>query len=112
MDEKRLEKLPRRRLVKLNQKERVSVTNSIETYYCNQEYPFTINDVREHLKNTEDVDYPYQLIRGIVRNNLNLTYKRTLSRPISAEMNRVRLLRKLFSIQTIQEIHPKFLIAN
>ena len=43
---------------------------------------------------------------------MNLTNKRTLSRPICAEMGRVRLVRKLFSIQTIQEIHPKILITN
>ena len=50
MNDKSLEKLPRRRLSKINQKERVSIINSIEKYYCDQEYPFTINDVREHLK--------------------------------------------------------------
>ena len=60
------------------------------------------------IKNNKDIDYSYQLIREIIKLNLNLTYKRTLSRPICAEMGIVRLLRKLFSIQTIQVFIQRF----
>ena len=112
MNDKSLEKLTRRRLSKINQKERVSVINSIEKYYCDQEYPFTINYIKKHLKNTEYIDYSSQLILEIIKDNLNLTYKRTLLRPICAEMGRVKFLRKLISIKTIQEIHPLILIEN
>ena len=112
MDERILEKLPRRRLAKVNQKELTFIIESIEEYYWKQEYPFTINDVLEHLKETNGIDYPYQLIQRIIKDNIRLTYKRVLSRPITADIPRVKLQRKLFSIQTIQAINSKILIAN
>ena len=112
MYEKILEKLPRRRLAKVNQNELTFIIESIEEYYWKQEYPFTINDVLELLKETNGIDYPCQLIQRIIKDNIRLTYKKVLSRPITADIPRVKLQRKLFSIQTIQAINLKILIAN
>ena len=107
MDERILEKLPRRRLVKVNQKELILIIESIEEYYWKQEYPFTINDVLEYLKETNGIDYPFQLIQRIIKDSTKLKYKRVLSRSIIADILRIKLQRKLFQFKQY-----KLLIQN
>ena len=44
--------------------------------------------------------------------DLRLSYKRCLSRPKIADINKIKLWRKLFSLKFLSEINPKSLIAN
>ena len=111
-DDMSLWKLPRRRFVKVHQKERSLIKDAIEKYYWEQLHPFTINDILKHLKQENNIDCPYKLIRKIVKDNVKLSYKRSLSRPIIANIKRVKILRCLFSIQISQEIKSDVLIIN
>ena len=97
-DDMSLWKLPRRRFVKVHQKERSLIKDAIEKYYWEQLHPFTINDILKHLKQENNIDCPYQLIRKIVKDDVKLSYKRSLSRPIIANIERVKIFRCLFSI--------------
>ena len=68
-------KLPRRRFVKVHQKERSLIKDAIEKYYWEQLHSFTINDILKHLKQENNIDCPYQLIRKIVKDDVKLSYK-------------------------------------
>ena len=67
------------------------IKESIEEYYWKQEYPFTINDLLRHPKETNGIYYPYQLIQRFIKDNIKIKYKRVLSRTISADIPRVKL---------------------
>ena len=107
-----IENLPKRKFLKFNQKDETIIKDAIEKYCWSQEYPFTIYDIQQHLKETNNINCSYQAIRKILKSDLKFSYKRCLSRPVIADLNKVKLLRKLFSVQISKELNPAILIAN
>ena len=104
--------LPRRNIVKMNDKVKFEVKEAIEKFYWDQKFPFTVKDVQSYLLKRNKISISYNSVNKIMKNNWNLSFKKVLSRPIIADMNKVRLMRKLFSIKIRSELNPQTLIIN
>ena len=107
-----LEELPRRNFSKLNQREATLVKDAIEEYYLDQDLTITIKDIQKSIESKENISCSYQQVRKIMIEDSRLSYKRCLSRPIIVNMNKVKLMRKLFSLQITQELNSDSLLVN
>ena len=86
--------------------------NFIKSYYEDWDHPFWIKDVQSALNEELKNEYPYQLIRHIMKNDLMLSFKRWASRSNIFDHDKVFLLRKLFWIKFAQELNSDILLAN
>ena len=111
-DDTNLWKLPRKRFAKVHQKERLLIKDAIEKYYLEQLRPFTIYDIWKHLKQENNIDCNFQLILKIVKDDVKLSYKRSLSRLIIANIERVKILKCFFFNTNVSDIKSKVLIIS
>ena len=86
--------------------------NEIWLFIKNCEYSFTTNDVTQHVNLKLNTNYPVKLIRTIMKNELNLSYKKVKSRPNSIDLNKVESARILFSIKFAQIVNSNTLVLN
>ena len=107
-----IHRLPRRNIVKINDKVKAEAKDEVEKYYIDQEFPFTVRDVQNYLMKHKKINISYKEKNIILKNDWNLTFKRVQSRQNITDMNKVRLMRKLFSIKISNELNAKTLVIN
>ena len=102
----------KRKFSKINIKEQKKVVKHIEKYCEACEDPFWIKDVQNSLKENFSTDYPYQLIRDIMKKDMRLSFKRVSSRPMIFDYNKIKILRTIFWIDFSQDLNENTLVAN
>ena len=102
-----IQRLPRGNIVKINDKVKAEEKDEVEKYYIDQEFPFTVRDVQNYLMKHKKINISYKETNKIMKHDWNLTFKRVQSRQNITDMNKVRLMRKLFSIKISNELNVK-----
>ena len=69
---------------------------AIKKYYEEIESEFTSSDVQKHLFEHLNISCSLILIRDMVRNDLNLSFKKCATRPNNVNLNRVKKLRSMY----------------
>ena len=59
-----------------------------------------------------DTTYSVKFIRGFMKKKVNLSYKEVKSRPISINMNKIKMIRNLFAVKFTQFISKDTLLIN
>ena len=88
------------------------IEEAIEKYYWEQENPFTVRDIQDSLKFNKNISCSYHQIRKIIKDNLKLSYKRCNSRPTSIDMDKIKLMIMMFSIDITQELDRECLFIS
>ena len=57
-------------------------------------------------------NYNSNIIRHLMKTELNLSYKRVQPRPNSICLNRIKAIRQLFIVKFLQEVSIDYLIIN
>ena len=68
----------------------------IKKYYEEIESEFTISEVQKHLFEHFNISYYLRLIRDIMKNDLNLSFKKYAKRLNNVNLNRVKTLRSMY----------------
>ena len=103
---------PRRNFKTVDAKSKEMIENKITTFYDKWSSPFTSKDVQKHLIENTSVVLPLNKLVQMMKDDLNFTYKRCISRPNNIDLERVKALRCLFSANFIDNLKPDILIWN
>ena len=103
---------PLRNFQNVNSKSSEIIEQEIVRFYNKTKTPFISKDVQKHLSENLNNVPPLNKIVNIMRNDLKLTYKRCLSRPNSIDLERIKLLRFLFSVNFVSYLNQNTLIWN
>ena len=69
-----IQRLPRRNIVKINDKVKAEAKDEVEKYYIEQEFPFTVRDIQNYLMKLKKINISYKEIKKIMKNDWNLTF--------------------------------------
>ena len=98
--------------MKLHHLEIQWLKREIKFYSKNCEFPFPVGDVKQYFDDTNDQNNLYGVIRNIMINELNMSFKLCKSRPSTFKITKIKALRKLFCAYFIQRLEPSTLIIN
>ena len=85
---------------------------AIKKYYEEIESEFTSSDVQKHLFEHLNISCSLRLIRDIMKNDLNLSFKKCATRPNNVNLNRVKTLRSMYWIQFSELLQNNTLVIN
>ena len=103
---------PARSPLRLYCEEYQEVKRGIKFYNKNWEFPYTVKDVKEYIDDTNEADYPSRIIRNVMINDLNLSFKQCKSRPMTFNVSKIKAARKLFWAHFVGKLGPSTLIIN
>ena len=86
--------------------------NFIDEYVDSHQTPWTVKDIRDYLYEKTKKIYPLHIVRRIMINNLQLSFKKISSRPITYHDEVLKEARILFSIRYSQLPSHKTLLIN
>ena len=109
---KNLDQIQIKRFSKVDAKTREKLTELINNFIQTWNYPYWVKDVQDYISKEVKIEYPLQQIREIMKNWAKLSYKKCSSRPISVNLDKINLLRKIFWIDFTEKIDNNTLIAN
>ena len=72
----------------------------------------TAKEITNKVNDELNTSYSANIIRSIMKNDANLSFKRVKSRPNSIDLNRINSIRNLFSIKFAKIVTEKTLIIN
>ena len=104
--------LPLRRYDKISEFQRNSIKQNIMQYYIEVESEFNSVDVQKYLFEKWDIICSLKVIRDIMKNDLNFSYKKCWSRSNIVDFDKVKALRILFSARLSIQLKEKILIWN
>ena len=81
-------------------------------YNKNWEFPYTVKDVKQNVDDSMDENFPGKIIWKLMKNNLNLSFKKWKSRPSNFNLSRAKAIRKLFWAHFANKLGPSTLIIN
>ena len=88
------------------------IRREIKFYNKNCEFPYTVGDVKQYLDDTNNKDNPPAIIRKVMINDMNLSFKLCKSRPLIFNIAKVKAARKLFWVYFTKRLEPSTLIIN
>ena len=97
---------------KLYLSQRSNIIEIIKQYYEEMLTEFTSSDIQKHLLDKYQIVWSLRQIRNIMKNDLNLTYKKWASRPNNVDLNRVKALRLMFWVEFSKALKSETLILN
>jgi transposase len=89
-----------------------AVVQCVEEFCKSRTTPITSTDIRVHLHERLNVDLPPHCILKILKSKLNLSWKRSSSRPQSLDFEKVEMLKSYFSVKFLKWIDHLELLAN
>ena len=107
-----ISKGPVRPSLKLHDHELHKLKREIKFYSKNWVFPFTIGDVKQYLDDTNNQDNPYVVIRKVMINDLNMSFKLCKSRSSTFNITKIKASHKLFRAYFAQRLEPSTLIIN
>ena len=102
----------RRNVYKLTMREKQRFADIINEYLVTHSDSWTVDDIQNYAKIKHDVKYPKHIVRNIMINDANLSYKKVSSRPRNHCTDTIREARTLFVIRFAQLLHSDTLILN
>ena len=103
---------PLRNYEKPTTDEQMRIVDAIKQYYKESETDFTSADIQKHLLEKLDIAWSLRMIRKIMKSDLNLTFKKCLTRPNNVDLSRVKVLRSMFWVDFWGLLKYKTLILN
>ena len=84
----------------------------IKNFISDASYAFNSSEITNHINTKIQKNYKSSWIRSIMKNKLNLTYKRIKPRPNSINFDKVKACRQLFAIKFSQLLSKNSLVIN
>ena len=103
---------PRRPPLKIYGEEYRGIKREVKFYNKNWEFPYTVKDVKQYVDDSMDASFPGKIIRKVMKNDLNLNFKKWKSRPSNFSLTRAKAIRKLFCTHFVNKLGPSTLIIN
>ena len=107
-----LEFIPFRKLEHISDSKANFIKLKIWEYFQNSEFQITAPDIQKYLLENFELKWSLNLILTIMKEDLNLSFQRCLSRPNTINLDRVQALRWMFAIKFIEELNSNTLIWN
>ena len=104
--------LKRRKINGIHGAKKRIIVDLIKAYIQNCSHTITVQEVTEFVNQELRSDYDSNFIRKVMKTLGNLSCKRVKSRPSNIEMNRIKLIRKLFALKFAKMISSEVLVAN
>ena len=101
-----------RDIFKFKKYEKEKLVNCIKEYLKYQKSHFNAEDVSKFVDLKLSNKYPIYMIRNIMKQQLNLSYKRINSRPLNVDFERLLLSRIIFSMHISKIINDDILLIN
>ena len=92
--------------------QRNQIVFAIKKYYEETENEFTSSDIQKYLFKDFKISWSLRLIRDIMKNDLELSYKKCATRPNNVDLNRVKTLRSMYWIQFTEALQNNTLVIN
>ena len=67
-------------------------------FHCNTIQPFITNDVKSAIQNKYKVNLPAHIIRDKMKELLNLSYKKSKSKPFTVSASKMDIIKSLFAV--------------
>ena len=93
-------------------KEKIMLIDEIKDFISSIDSTFNRNHVTNHINLKFNKNYQSNLIRQIMKIELNLTYKRVKPRPNNVDFNKINESRQLFAIKFSKLIKISSLVIN
>ena len=103
---------PTRNYTKILTYNKENLIKWIKEYINSTNYPFNAVELTEIANEKLRTNYSVNLIRKILKFDLNMSFKRVMPRPNSIDLNRVKVVRQKFVEKFLQEVTIKSLIIN
>ena len=97
---------------KLFGKDKDNLMKEIKNFISDASYAFNSSEITNHINTKIQKNYNSSWIRFIMKNKLNLTYKRIKPRPNSINFDKVKACRQLFAIKFSQLLSKNSLVIN
>ena len=107
-----LEKWDKKNITKLSCGKRETVVKLINKCIRNFKSELTAKEIANKVNDELNTSYSVNIIRSIMKNDANLSFKRVKSRPNSIDLNRINSIRNLFSINFAKIVTEKTLLIN
>ena len=88
------------------------IKREVKFYNKNWEFPYKVKDVKQYVDDSMDANFHGKIIRKVMKNDLNLSFKKWKSRPSSFSLSRAKAIRKLFCAHFVNKLGPSILIIN
>ena len=102
----------RRKFNRINNEDLQLIWGLITNFTKEKKIPYTIGNAQEYVKENSNFSIPYYKIRRVMKDWLNMTYKRVNPRPRQFENTITFLSRTLFWLKFIQLLSDFTLIVN
>ena len=106
------DKVPHRKIEQMQENQMKLIKEIIMKYYMKIETEFVAADVQKHLFENYDIIWYLKTTIKIMKHDLNLTFKRWISRPNSIDFNKTAALRWMFAIKFTKKLKSSQLICN
>ena len=86
--------------------------NLIKNFYQSKHTSTTAKEITAYINKTLKINYEVNFIRKFMKQQANLSYKRIKPRPNKINLERVKIIRKLFAYKFTKLVSNKTLIVN
>ena len=84
----------------------------IRNYWLNQKSWFTISDVANYLSRAGGIYVKHNILRGYMRDNLKLSFKKASSRPVDMNIQKQNILKQAFTLEFSSIVSTEMLMVN
>ena len=106
------DKNKKRKWMKVFGKDKIILIDEIKDFISNIDSLFNWNHVTNHINLKLNKSYQSSWIRWIMKNDLNLTYKRVKPRPNNVDFGKIKACRQLFAIEFSKLVEKSSLVIN
>ena len=92
--------------------DRDKLIKELRAFVANASHAFNSNKITNHINSKLNENYKYYWIRGIMKRQLNLTYKRIKPRPNNINFDKVKACGQLFALKFSQLLSSSSLVIN
>ena len=92
--------------------EKQCIIECIRDFISRRSTPYNVKDLRNYVFHNMGKYYGYRIIYSVMKNCLNLSYKRCKPRPTSIDLEIIKSKRMLFWVKLSKTLANKTLIAN
>ena len=101
-----------RKLIKINGIEMNSVIEELKCFITNVDYAFNSIEITNHINSKLNKNYKPCFIRKLMKNELDLTFKKVKPRPNNVNFDILKASRQLFAVKYSQIISSDTLVIN
>ena len=103
---------PSKNFNSITDKEKEKLLKELQDMILNTDFPFNSVQATELINKKLQTSYNSALIRKLLKEELNWSFKKVKQRPIQVDLNRVRAMRQLFFVKFWQKVTADTLLIN